>query len=542
MKQIKFDDLEFLTGYLEKVDTVDSTDIPEILLKDLGITSHSAGSIKNLLDLIDKYDEALKASGPSKWFIPGTPFSIENCPKHKLFFEAGATYNERCFMASNRSGKSVSGSYELACHLTGEYPVWWKGRRFNTPVNTWAAGSTARSTRDTVQKELIGPVGAWGTGMIPAEKLGQYWSLAGVPQGLDMIKVKHVSGGWSTVGFKNYEQDVKAFYGTAIDVAWLDEEVPSLIYNEVLLRTMTTNGLVYVTFTPLAGLTPFVVRFCRQADFLGGAKRMLALEVEETEAEKKRKEDGEDIRFADLHTAKALIQAGWDDVPWLTEASKKQMLDDTPPHLQDARSKGIPAMGSGNVYPIPLEDILVTPFEIPHHFKKLYAMDVGWNRTSALWIAEDPNTGTIYLYDEHYMGEAPPAIHAQAIKNRGEWIYGVIDPASRGRSQIDGQSLITVYKQMGLKLFPANNEVEGGINNVWNMLSVGKIKVFKTLINFQKEYMLYRRDEKGKIIKHDDHLMDAWRYAINNIKRARSTGSALGTGGSYGPTTRRYDI
>lgn len=119
-------------------------------------------------------------------------------------------------------------------------------------------------------------------------------------------------------------------------------------------------------------------------------------------------------------------------------------------------------------------------------------------------------------------------------------MYGCIDPASRGRSQVDGQSLISVYKQMGLKLFPANNEVEGGINNVWNHLSVGKIKVFRTLTNFQKEYMLYRRDDKGKIIKEEDHLMDALRYLINNFRRARTAAASTSTGGTWNGT-RRYD-
>lgn len=536
MSKFNDKDMDALVKSLKLTDSLDSEALPDDFLEKLGIGKNKdANSIKQFLAIAAKYDDALKAAGPSKWFVPDSQFSIEHCPKHKIFFESGSEYNERIFMASNRSGKSVSGAYETACHLTGDYPSWWKGRRFEYPINAWAAGSTARSTRDTVQKELIGPVGAWGTGMIPAERLGQYWSLAGVPQGLDMIKVKHRSGGWSTVGFKNYEQDVKAFYGTAMEVVWLDEEVPAMIYNECLLRTMTTQGIVYVTFTPLNGLTPFVVRFCRAADFLGGAKRILALELTEVEQE------AEEARMAEYQTNKAVVQAGWDDVPWLTEASKRQMLEDTPPNLRDSRSKGIPAMGSGNVYPIPLESIIIDPFEIPPHFRRLYALDVGWNRTAVIWGAEDPNTGTIYLYDEHYLGEMPPAVHAQGIKNRGAWIYGVIDPASRGRSQIDGQSLMVVYKQMGLKLFPANNEVEGGINNVWNMLSVGKIKVFRTLQNFQREYMLYRRDDKGKVIKEEDHLMDCFRYLINNIKRARTPGSALGGGGNW-DGTKRYDI
>lgn len=535
MRNIK-DELGYLRDVVAKIDKANYADVPDAVLDALGVNKSDANSIKNFLDLVDKYEETLKSVGTRKWFVPGTPFAIENCPKHKLFFESGAKYHERIFMAANRAGKSVSGAFETACHLTGDYPEWWTGRRFDGPINAWAAGSTARSTRDTVQKELIGPVGAWGTGMIPEDRLGKYWSLAGVPQGLDMIEVKHKSGGWSTVGFKNYEQDVKAYYGTAMHVIWLDEEVPSLIYNECLLRTMTTDGIVFVTFTPLAGLTPFVVRFCRSADFLGGAKKILALENDKENEDN----NGRDARFVNLQTSKGVIQAGWDDIPWLPEDKKKQMWEDTPPNLRDSRSKGIPAMGSGNVYPIPLEEIIVEPFEIPPHFRRMYALDVGWNKTACLWGAEDPNTGTIYVYDEHYMGESSPAIHAQAIKNRGSWMYGCIDPASRGRSQVDGQSLMSVYKQMGLKLFPANNEVEGGINNVWNHLSVGKLKIFKTLTNFQKEYMLYRRDDKGKVIKEEDHLMDALRYLVNNFRRARTPGSSMSTGGTWNGT-KRYD-
>lgn len=154
--------------------------------------------------LLKKYDELSREGGTDKWFIPGTPFGIEHCPKHKVFFDAGAVYNERTFMAGNRCGKSIAGAFETACHATGIYPFWWAGRTFDKPTNGWAVGSTARATRDTAQKELLGPIGAWGTGMIPKDKLGKFWALAGVPQGVDLIQVKHISGGWSTIGFKNY--------------------------------------------------------------------------------------------------------------------------------------------------------------------------------------------------------------------------------------------------------------------------------------------------------------------------------------------------
>jgi hypothetical protein len=149
----------------------------------------------------------------------------------------------------------------------------------------------------------------------------------------------------------------------------------------------------------------------------------------------------------------------------------------------------------------------------------MFALDVGWNRTAALWGALDPATDTIYIYDEHYLGKEIPAVHGYAIKSRGEWIHGVIDPAARGRGQRDGERLIDDYKELGLVLFKAVNEVESGLQNTLQRLVSRRIKVFKTCINFQKEYLLYRRDKNGKVIKEDDHLMDCLRYIVNNLKR-----------------------
>lgn len=492
--------------------------------------------LAQLSQLLSQYNELSMTSGTDKWFVPGTPFSIDNCPKHKAFFEAGADYNERTFMAGNRVGKSVAGAFESACHATGHYPVWWEGRRFNRPTHGWAVGSTARATRDTAQKELIGPVGSWGTGMIPRDLLGRAWALSGVPQGIDIIQVKHVTGGWSTIGFKNYEQDTQAFYGTALEWAWLDEECPQEIYNEILIRTMTTNGLVYNTFTPLKGLTPQVVRFLEQADYLAGAKKILSLPSAKPDED----DHGEDARLVGIASKKAVIQAGWDDAPWLTEASKEQMLADTPPHLREARRTGTPAMGSGNVYPVSLESLLVEPFPIPDHYKRLFALDVGWNVTGALWCAIDPQTDKMFIYDEHYLKESPPPLHAAAVRSRGTWIPGVIDPASRGRSQNDGTQLIKVYKDLGLQVHPAINVVDAGIQELWQRMVTGNLKIFNTLPFFCKEFVLYRRDEKGRIIKENDHLMDALRYLQNNIKRAKSLDQLRVKPSFSGPT--KYNI
>lgn len=229
-----------------------------------------------------------------------------------------------------------------------------------------------------------------------------------------------------------------------------------------------------------------------------------------------------------------LTTCGWDDIPHLTEQAKAELLASTPPHLRDARSKGTPSLGSGAIYPIPLSDLLVEPFALPTWWPRAYALDVGWRRTAALWGAWDPSDGVAYLYSEHYRGQAEPSSHAVAIKARGDWIRGVIDPAARGRSPSDGERLIHQYMQLGLHLSVADNSVEAGIEQVWLLLASGRVKVFRSLRNWCDEYMVYRRDEKGRIVKEFDHLMDCTRYLVMS-GRAVSTTEAKATGRGVRP-------
>lgn len=200
----------------------------------------------------------------------GTTFhSRHKYPKHMEFFEAGAKYRERCAMAANRVGKTFGmGGYEMACHLTGQYPHWWPGRRFAKPVRAWAAGKTNETTRDIVQSTLLGAVhettgrkGFDRTGVIPGDTIGAATWKRGVQDLADTVKIRHASGGWSTLGFKAYQQGRGSFEGTSQHVIWLDEEPPVDVYGECLIRTATTEGIVMLTFTPLEGMSDVVMSF-----------------------------------------------------------------------------------------------------------------------------------------------------------------------------------------------------------------------------------------------------------------------------------------
>jgi hypothetical protein len=179
--------------------------------------------------------------------------------------------------------------------------------------------------------------------------------------------------------------------------------------------------------------------------------------------------------------------------------------------MREARTKGVPSLGAGAIYPVPEDAIVCDVFSIPDYFPQCYALDVGWNRTAAIWGAHDTQTDIVYLYSEHYRGDAEPPVHAAAIRARGTWIPGVIDPAARGRGQKDGKRLLDDYIALGLEtLVPADNALEAGIYAVWTRLSTGRLKVFRTLTNWLAEFRFYQRDEKGRVKDGQaDHLMDA---------------------------------
>ena len=215
---------------------------------------------------------------------------------------------------------------------------------------------------------------------------------------------------------------------------------------------------------------------------------------------------------------KKVVMAGWDDVPHLGAAEKKTLYAAIPPYQRDARSKGIPQLGSGAIYPIPESDITVKDFEIPRHWPRGYGFDVGWNRTAGIFGALNRDTDVLYLYSEHYRGEAEPAVHSAAMMARGKWIPGRIDPAARGRGQKDGAQLLYDYQNLGMDIQEAINAVESGIYKVWMRASTGRLKVFGSCQHWFEEFRIYRRDEKGKIVKVNDHLMDATRYLVQECE------------------------
>ena len=169
--------------------------------------------------------------------------------------------------------------------------------------------------------------------------------------------------------------------------------------------------------------------------------------------------------------SKYIDMIGWDDVPHLkpphvTQEELDELESSLLPHQRQARRTGKPALGSGSIYPVDEDDLLVDPFKLPADWPRAYAMDVGWNKTAALWAAHDVDNDTYYLVHEYYVGQQDPIVHAAAIKRVSEWMTGAIDPASTGSNQKDGTKLKNEYRAEGLKLVSANNAVNAGLHGV----------------------------------------------------------------------------
>lgn len=226
--------------------------------------------VLELLETVRKLDEA-EHRGKFHLYFPDTgKLRRDLYPKQLEFFAATKDHLEVLLMAANRVGKTEAGCYAATCWLTGDYPHWWNGRVWKRPVRMWAAGDTNESTRDVIQKKLLGGVkwygdkkGVDGTGMMPLAAIDQdsiTWK-SGVPDLIDTVRIKFKHGGFSTLGLKAYAQGRRAFQGTEQDIIWTDEEPPMDVYNEMLIRLMTTKGLAILTFTPLSGWSDVVQSF-----------------------------------------------------------------------------------------------------------------------------------------------------------------------------------------------------------------------------------------------------------------------------------------
>lgn len=446
------------------------------------------------LEALEKYK---KYHAFDFYFTDTGKYSRQFYPDAVNFLAKGAHHRFRAFIGANRSGKSLTGAYELICHATGLYPSWWTGRLMKKPHTMWIVVESGALWRDSLQHILMGLPGEEpGTGLLPKDLIVGHSALAGTPGGYDRIQVKHTTGNVVTISIKTYEMGREKFQAAKVDLALFDEEPPEEIYTEVLMRLMGTGkdpGISMMLFTPLKGLSKVVLKYLPKGKF---------------------PENGVDPEIPE----RFVCRVKWKNIPHLTELDKQAMLLEMPANQRGPRTEGLPALGSGCIYPVEEDFIVVKPFAIPDYWPRAYGLDFGWNNTAVVWVTQDPITKVYYVYAEYKRGHQAPYVHANAIKAKGAWIPGLADPSGGNHSRQDGSLEINEYISLGLKLSPGDNGILSGISKILNLFESGGLKIVSHCNELLDELRIYRYDTYNPNVpakNQDDHLCDALRYVLS---------------------------
>ena len=420
--------------------------------------------------------------------------------KQKQFHADSRKYNQRCMGAGNQLGKTLAGSREAAFHATGYYPPWWEGQRFMKANVGWVGGVSGEVIRDTTQKLLVGRVqddNQLGTGAIPHDKIKGIKRAMGVPGLLDHVLVKHMAGGHSIIFFKSYEKGREKFQGETIDWWWPDEEPPMDIYIEGLTRT--NNGqlgqFAWMTFTPLKGMTDVVMQFYKEPT----AQQSLTLMT-------------------------------IDDVDHYTQEEKDSIVASYPPHEREARSKGIPILGDGRVYPVSEDRITCDPFKIPKYWPLIKGLDFGMDHPFAtVALAYDADTDTIYVIQADKQRDLVLSEQGLLINKFHKWIPVAWPHDGLNRDKKSGEKIADIFREdYDVNMLEdrstfenGSNSVEAGLADILDRMRTGRFKVFSNLTEWFEEFRLYHRKD-GKIVKLREDIMDATRTARMSLRHAVS--------------------
>ena len=444
----------------------------------------------------------------------------EPYPKQQEFHTLGATRRERLLMAGNQQGKTYSGAAEMAFHLTGEYPKWWVGRRFDHPVKAWVCGESSVLVRDQPQSLLCGTPGVdvdKGTGLVPKESLKDMSLARGVTDAYDTIQVVHktegVVDGVSTATFKSYEQGRQKFQSASLDLLWLDEECEEDIYQECLARITATNGMLFMTFTPLKGRSKVVIRYMDEPSPDRGVVHMTI-----------------------------------DDALHIKESDRQKIIEGYLPHEREARARGVPLLGSGAIFTMPESSITEPAIErVPSYWAKIWGIDFGIGHPfAAALLLWDKDNDVIHVHHTVRMADAYPINHAAAMRPIGIEVPVAWPQDGTAREKGSGDALYHLYKKEGLSMLhehacwpDGSRSTEAGVEEMRERERNGKLKVAAHLSEYLEERRFYHRKD-GQIVKIKDDLLSAVRVGIMmkrfakpvmlGGKRAQRIGGAVAKG------------
>ena len=420
-------------------------------------------------------------------------------PKQAEFHKLGLTKRERVLLAGNQLGKTRSAGEEASYHARGVYPDWWEGRRYTAPNHAWVACATNELVRDNPQKILLGPPGQLGTGTIPLSAIyGKPTMARGFPDLVDRFQVQHVSGGISSIQFKAYDQGRKRWQGATLDWLWLDEEPPEDVYGEAQARIVATNGMIFMSMTPLMGMSEVVAHFFPEPD----------------------------------SKYRGMVQMTIEDAGHLQEHEIEAIIASYSEHERDARARGYPMLGEGLIFSIPQSSFEVEAFEIPSHWAKLGGVDFGYgdHPFAAIQIAHDRDSDCVYVTHCYKEKQPIPAMHVSAIRdwNQEGDMVRYAWPHDGTRAWGESGPIKDIYAHEGLLMLGSHATFKTGgyspeaaANLMLSRMQTGKLKIFAHLGPLFAEIASYHR-KNGQIVPKKDDLISALMKAMMMLRKARA--------------------
>lgn len=417
------------------------------------------------------------------------------------YVKATASHRSCMLMAANRVGKTRTGLTIDAIHLLGDYPDDWGGHRFDHAPLCWLLGYSMEKTRDLLQKPLFGTLeqGKLTGGLIPADRIVGHLSATGTSGAMREVRVRHSSGDIATVQFWSYSQGQHAIMGDSVDWYHIDEEPEDKeIYPQVITRTATGDrgrgGRGILTFTPENGRTELVVKFM---------------------------DDPADGQY--------MQRATWDDAPHLNEETKRELLAAYPAWQRDMRTKGEPLLGTGLIFDFGDDGIKCAPFPCPDHYWVINGMDFGWDHPQAhvqLWI--DMESDVVYVAQAWKQSKITPSTAWGSVKHWAQHVPTAWPSDGLQSEKSSGVQQRAAYADAGWQMLPEHATwpgggvgVEAGLVEMYERMTTGRWKVFSHLSDFFDEKMSYHRDEMGRIVKLNDDILSAARYAYMMRRFAR---------------------
>ena len=433
------------------------------------------------------------------------------------FFAEGRTHHQRLLRGGNQVGKSFSAAFEASLHMTGQYPKWWPGKRFTKATRGWIVGVTAQLVRDGPQRQLVSRQGEFGSGTIPlASFASKPVMVPGGTGSIDTLSVAHHSegarDGISTATFKSFEQGAAKMQSESVDWIWIDERCPEDVYSELLARTTATDGILFMSYTPLKGGGELTYRFLNEYSA-----------------------DRSDTRI-EAHQARHI-----------SAERRAQLEENYLPHEREARIHGIPQLGIARVFPFPIETLVgnIDPdTDIKSWARWLVGVDFGYGHPFAAalcaWVHD---TDEFYVVDGFRMERAEAFYHVKRLAGlcRGLRIPIAWPHDGLQHEKGSGQQLAQIYKRLGAPMMDSHAENHGGgfhtepaIEEMCGFMKLGKFTIANHRSELTEEILSYHRDEDYKIVRQRDDLISAARYAFMMRRKGKSLTQCEGYGRTPG--------